>query len=449
MVRRPSRGRAAAAALEAPPVLADKIRVLRPCLLLTGCLALAVVPAWAQPVPAAAARPAAAPAAARAASVLDDARAAARAGRRDEAMSLLEGRLTAAPRDVDARLLYGLVLSWDGRYPEATRELELVLQQAPSYADAHVALANVAWWSHDYARLSALADLGLKRTPDSPFWALHRARALEGLGRHREAAAALDRLLARTPGDSGARALRERIDASLHPWTAGVRVLTDSFSDGRDRWLETSASIARRTPVGSIILRGSRADRFARTDSLVEVEAYPRFRPGTYAYVAFGAGTDTTLYPETRVGVDLHQAVGRGFELSGGWRRLDFADVTNIYVGSLTKYTGPWMLVGRVYHVPGPLGIDDSTTWQGQARRYFGRGGTSFAGAGYSRGLAREEIRNSADFLTLGSDTVRGELDTAIGRRLRLNVWGGTSRQERFSAAVWQHTVGVGVDVSF
>ena len=118
-------------------------------------------------------------------------------------------------------------------------------------------------------------------------------------------------------------------------------------------------------------------------------------------------------------------------------------------IGSLTKYTGPWMLTGRVYHVPGPLGMDDSTTWQGQVRRYFGRGGTSFAGAGYSRGLAREEIRNSADFLTLGSDTVRGELDSALGRRLRLNLWGGSSRQERAANVVWQHTFGVGVDVVF
>jgi YaiO family outer membrane protein len=432
--------------------------VLRTLLLLT-CVVVAVArTADAQTAPGAPGRPVrqAAPAATdsptaalASAAVIDAARAAARSGRRDHAMTLLEQRLTAAPRDVDARLLYGLVLSWDGRYPEATRELELVLQQTPGYGDALAALANVAWWSHDYARLAALADLGLQRTPDAAFWILHRARALDATGRHREAAETLDRLLARQPGDPAARALRERIDASLHPWAASTRVLSDSFSDGRDRWLEASAAIGRRTPVGSVVVRASRADRFARSDSQVEVEAYPRFRPGTYAYVAFGGGTDSTLYPETRVGAELYQALGRGVELSGGWRRLAFSEVTNIYVGSLTKYTGPWMVTGRVYHVPGPLGVDDSTTWQGQVRRYFGRGGTGFAGAGYSRGLAREEIRNSADFLTLGSDTVRGELDAPLGRRLRVLLWGGSSRQERAAAVVWQHTLGVGFDVSF
>ena len=53
---------------------------------------------------------------ARAASGQDDvlvkARAEATSGHRDEALIRLEARLAETPRDVDARLLYGLVLSW-------------------------------------------------------------------------------------------------------------------------------------------------------------------------------------------------------------------------------------------------------------------------------------------------------------------------------------------------
>jgi hypothetical protein len=32
---------------------------------------------------------------------------------------------------------------------------------------------------------------------------------------------------------------------------------------------------------------------------------------------------------------------------------------------------------------------------------------------------------------------------------LRVLLWGGSSRQERAAAVVWQHTLGVGFDVSF
>jgi hypothetical protein len=38
---------------------------------------------------------------------------------RAEGLAILEKHLTDSPRDVDARLLYGLMLSWEARYGEA------------------------------------------------------------------------------------------------------------------------------------------------------------------------------------------------------------------------------------------------------------------------------------------------------------------------------------------
>ena len=85
---------------------------------------------------------------ARTASAQNDVIAIARAthssGQRPQALALLQGHLTSAPRDVDARLVYGLMLSWDGRYDEARAELERVLTQTPEYQDAQVALMNAA-----------------------------------------------------------------------------------------------------------------------------------------------------------------------------------------------------------------------------------------------------------------------------------------------------------------
>ena len=73
------------------------------------------------------------------------AREAATSGRRAEALTMLEAHLDRTPRDVDARLLYGLVLSWEGRYDEARPVLQQVLAQAPAYTDARVALMNVEY----------------------------------------------------------------------------------------------------------------------------------------------------------------------------------------------------------------------------------------------------------------------------------------------------------------
>jgi hypothetical protein len=219
---------------------------------------------------------------------------------------MLETHLAEAPRDVDARLLYGLVLSWEGRYDEARPVLQQVLTQAPAYTDARVALMNVEYWS----------------------------------GHSPEALDQADRILAGQPGNVTARAVRDRIDAANRPWWAATTYTVDAFDDGTDPWQEASASLTRRTAVGSLIMRWSHAERFGLRDNFFEAEFYPRFRPGTYAFVGLGVAPESepSLYPQYRVAFDLYQSFGRGFEVSGGARYMDFAaPLTKIYVATLTK----------------------------------------------------------------------------------------------------------------
>ena len=153
--------------------------------------------------------------------VLIKARRAAASGDRAAALAMLEERLAAAPRDVDARLVYGLVLSWEGRYDEARTALQQVLTQTPAYADARVALMNVEYWT----------------------------------GRSTEAKALADQVLARDPGNTTARAVRERLAAAARPWWVHTSYSVDSFSEDRKPWQEVAVSLVRRTPVGSLILR--------------------------------------------------------------------------------------------------------------------------------------------------------------------------------------------------
>jgi YaiO family outer membrane protein len=179
------------------------------------------------------------------------------------------------------------------------------------------------------------------------------------------------------------------------------------------------------------------------------MEFYPRFRPGTYTFVNVGASPDATLYPEYRVAFDLYQFIGRGFEMSGGARYMDFGTVTSIYVGTVSKYVGNWMLTGKVYRVPADNDLD-STSWHGGFRRYFGGDGTSYVGVTYSHGLSREEVRNLSDLAALDADTIRGEFDCLFGSRVRLSGGAGTSRQDRVDRApLWQTTISGGLSVEF
>lgn len=353
-------------------------------------------------------------AAAQGVDVLASAREEATSGRRPSALARLSVHLEASPRDVDARLLYGAILSWEGRYDEARRELRQVLEQSPAYKDARIALMNVEWWS----------------------------------GNANEARDAADAILAQDPGNQYARDVRDRLDAASRPWWAGVSYSNDTFNGDREPWHEYSASLTRLTPRGSVIVRASEARRFGYDDRLIEVDFYPKFRPGTYAFVSVGGAPDSTLYPSHRVAFDLYQAVGGGFEVSGGFRRLAFSTTTSIYVGTMSKYLGNWMLTGKVFHVPGE-GRLDSTSYHGGFRRYIRGDGASYLGLTYSHGSSREEIRNVADLATLDSDTIRVEVDQQFARRLRLFATGGTSRQERQFGTLWQTSVTGGFQVLF
>ncbi len=362
---------------------------------------------------------------------------------------MLQTLLVESPRDADARLLLGVVLSWDGKYLDADRELRRVLEQSPTYNDARVALANVAWWTGNYDGLQNLAATGRSQRPDDVEWIMLEARALDGLGQYKAARNALMDLLAQQPGHVQARNLKNRLDTKLRPWTLTMEYGTDRFSDQRVAWNEYSTSLSRHTKAGSVIARVSHAERFGFSDRLFEVEFYPSFRPGTYGFVSYGRSEDDALFPDYRMAADLYQSLGRGYEASVGVRRLGFSATTDIYLATLTKYVGNWMVTGKVFSVPDLEGPQDSVSYHGLVRRYIRGDGESFLSAGYSRGSSREELSDRAELLQIDADTLRAGAEILLGRTM-VSVAGSTSRQERARfGTLWQHTLGASFSVFF
>lgn len=348
-------------------------------------------------------------------SVLVSARAAATSGRRGDALSLLERHLETTPRDVDARLLYGLVLSWEGRYDDARPQLQQVLTQTPAYTDARVALMNVEYWS----------------------------------GQTQEAQNLADQILASEPGNVTARTIRERLAASSRPWWVKTSYYFDSFDDGREKWHEYILQLTRQTPIGAAILRGSHAERWDDDDQLIEAEFYPRFRAGSYAFLSAGVATSHSLYPQYRAAFDVYQSVGRGYEISGGARYLQFEELTQIYVGTFSKYWGNWMFTGKAYFVPIEA-APNSESFYGGFRRYFGGDGTSYVGMTYGHGFSREEVRTVEDLVMLNSRSVSGEIDWLYRSRWRISISGGVSREERAdNVPLWQTRISGGVAMQF
>jgi YaiO family outer membrane protein len=146
---------------------------------------------------------------------------------------------------------------------------------------------------------------------------------------------------------------------------------------------------------------------------------------------------------------DVFQSLGRGFEGSLGFRRLAFSSTTDIYLGSLTRYVGNWMLTAKVFSVPDFEGPEDSVSVHGLVRRYIRGDGESFLSAGYSRGSSREELTDRAELQQLDADTFRAGAEVLFGRTV-VAVSGSTSRQERVrGGTLWQHSFGASFSVYF
>ena len=335
----------------------------------------------------------------------DDVIAKARAAPRAEGIRMLEGHLASNPRDVDARLVFGLLLSWEGRYDEARAALQQVLDQAPDYLDARVALMNVEWWS----------------------------------GNRDAARTLVNQILTKDPGHEQARLVQQRLDAKSRPWSAAVTMTHDTFDDHREPWLETAITLGRETAIGSLFVRGSDANRYGLSDQLIEVEFYPKFRAGTYAFIGIGYGADQVLYPEKRFSFDFYQSLGHGFEGSVGYRQLDFSTETKIFLTTLTKYQGNWMLTGKASLVPDDK-LGDSWSYHAEARRYFGAEGTSYWGGSYSHGISREEPRGRGDIVPVDADTFRIGFQADVTPMVRVSGSAGTGRQERNTASAFTQT---------
>jgi YaiO family outer membrane protein len=376
--------------------------------------------------------------------ILARARDLAGADRRADAIALLQDSLKGAPDNTDARTLLGTVLSWEGRYDEGRRELEVVLASRPDHADALAALVNVELWSGHPERAEQLASRALRHRPNDPVMLLARARALDAMSRPAEARDLLDRVMVIDPRNDQAREMRRGIREQLRLWQIRIGGSHDRFSGDRVAWREATVSLARATPIGSIGIVATRAERFGLNDHQFEVEAYPRFRPGTYAYIAAAYAPNAILFPTYRYAVDLSQSVGAGFEASGGFRRLGFGTGSNIYVGSLSKYYGQWLFTGRVFATPNSAA--GARSYQASVRRYVGGHGT-YVGARYGRGSWREEVRNLHDLGVLDSDVGAAEATIVLRRRLELRVsvsYGREDRVEQTDQRQYSLSTGIG-----
>ena len=361
--------------------------------------------------------------------VLGRARALATNHMRPEAIAMLQEHLRQYPKDVDARLLYGLILSWEGRYHEAREQLQRVLATHPDYDDAMRALINLELWSEHPDRVDKLTLIALRNHPDDPEYLYNRVRALKALKREKEAIELVDRLLEIQPDHPRAAQMRRDLEDQAREWSVNVSQTHEWFTDPKiGGWDESQLSLGRRVPAGTLIFRFSRAQHYGILGDQAELEYYWHFRPGTYAYLGAGYSPDANLYPHYRLNADLYHNFPYRLEGSIGIRHMAFSTNLNVYTASLGRYQGNWLFTGRTYLSPDIHGLSHSVYFS--ARRYLNDKGTYF-GFRFGRGSSLFESARTIDLDLLSSTSGSVEMSRTIARRWNFTLHAGASSEDR------------------
>ena len=289
-------------------------------------------------------------------------------GQRDAAIAAYSELLALSPGNADVLLGRGRVYAWMGNWPAAEADLVAATSAAPTYADAWSALGDMYRWSdrpqqavQAYSRWSTLA-------PDDPAPLVARGNAQRGAGNAAGARADFEAALAKGADPA---AIKEYL-ASLEPqivqpgvkppdavpsgsylWSASLGIDATEFPSPGFHWIDTVASIRRKFDTGSVAFEGLTAERFGSHDTAWAIDGYADLWRRAYVNLRFQEGSDAVLFPRTRWRAELFQGVGRGWELSASYDRLEFASAVELYGLGVGRYVGNWYVRWRHLYVPG------------------------------------------------------------------------------------------------
>lgn len=253
----------------------------------------------------------------------------------DEALAVVEQRVSAAPSDMEALGWRGRVHAWAGRWADAERDYRRVLEAVPQDAEIVLALADVLGWQQRQAEALALVERAaplVRGTPLEVEAEVRRARLLRLLGRREESRASFRGVLRLDPANTEAKnALAASAGPPRHLLTFGFDQDHFNFTDAAEtyaialrstissRWV-AAASLTVFNRFGEKPVRGAGAITYRATPS-------DAFTVGAAAADHRGIIARNEFFFDYNRGLRISETAPlRGLELSYAQRWLWFRD---------------------------------------------------------------------------------------------------------------------------
>jgi len=376
--------------------------------------------------------------------------------RKSEARKICRQILHRDSTYFDAAVLMGRTYAWDGKYDSARFVLNHVIELRTGYYDALDALIDVENWSEKYATAIKYADMGLASHPDDPGFLCKKARALNNSGNSKGAVVILNQVLAINPSDKDASGLLLTIRKEKMVNKLTINYWTYTFNNDNP-WNFASASIGRKTSdFGTVTMRYNFASRFGREGHQVEIDAYPAIAKGIYMYFNTGI-SDKKNFPFSRLSVEPYVKLPLSFEMSFGFRYLNFDDSriaafdsnkVVIYTGTIGKYYGDYWFSLRPYFTRGKARWSKSVNLT--VRRYLADA-DSYLSLIMGTGISPDEQQYAFDpGYYLKSSKIDIDYQQKIANRFFLNCGTGFAREEiRAGTKRNRFSFDIGVSVLF
>lgn len=277
------------------------------------------------------------------------------------------------PDYYDARVLIGRTFAWENQYDSARFEINKVLIKT-NYFDAIDAMIDVETWSGNETKALYYCDMGQRYFPNNEKFSLKKARLLIQMNEVNLAQREILHILELNPGNKEARKLLSEVKNARILNKISVQYSLEYYNEPWIRkWNLMNLEYSRQTRLGAVAARMYLGDVVLDGESLFEkntamqyeLEAYPVISEKNYAYLNYGYSPGD-LFPEHRVGAELYQKLLNTFEISAGFRYLQFRTAENlkndvfIYTGTVGKYFQNYWFSFRPYLNSGSNGLSQS-----------------------------------------------------------------------------------------
>lgn len=308
-------------------------------------------------------------------------------------ISLARQALETAPDYTDISVFLGRVYTWN-KDPESARTVfEELGKKDVKDEDYFVAYASLEYWNDQNAKAISITDKGLGYHPQSEALWLLKAKASYANKEYAESEKAVKAVLTINPKNTEANSLAVRINEFTSKNAVSLTYNYSHFDrQFDDDWHVVGLSYRRATSIGSFILRGNYANKFAQNGTQIEFEAYPRLSKMFYLYVGAAYSNDVGLFAKYRTGVSLNASLPHSFEAEIGYRQLYFSNSIWMYTASVGKYYKNFWFNLRTYITPDNRNISHSYTG---TVRYYTKSAQDYVAFQIGTGISPEENRNN------------------------------------------------------